>query len=101
MQMIQAYADAATVRSSKEQCKYMTLYGLIRAYVDSDTACVIQTTVEVQVWIIEARSLKVREMQEPQEHTQTQVSEERRQRVSQAKKMYNCYTEKNIVIVLK
>jgi len=45
-----------------------------------------QRTVEVQVRIIEARSLKVREMQEPQEYTQTQVSEERRQRVSQAKK---------------
>ena len=34
-------------------------------------------------------------MQEPQEYAQTQVSEERRQRVSQAKKRYNCYTEKN------
>jgi len=51
--------------------------------------------VEVQVWIIEKRSLKVREMQEPQEYAQTQVSEER---VSQAKKRY---TEKNIVIVLR
>jgi len=57
--------------------------------------------VEVQVWIIDERSLKVREMQEPQEYTQTQVSEERRQRVSQAEKRYNCYTEKNIVIVLR
>ena len=54
----------------------------------------------VQVWIIEEHSLKVRKMQEPQEYAQTQVSEERRQRVSQAKKRYNCYTE-NIVIVLR
>jgi len=54
----------------------------------------------VQVWIIEERSLKVREVQEPQEYAQTQVSEERRQRVSQAKERYNCYTE-NIVIVLR
>ena len=46
--------------------------------------------------LIEERSLKVREMQDPQEYAQTQVSEERRQRVSQAKKRYNCYTEKNI-----
>jgi len=38
-----------------------------------------------QVWIIEERSLKVMEMQEPQEYAQTQLSEERRQRVSQAK----------------
>ena len=60
----------------------------------------IQRTVEVQVWIIEEHSLKIREIQEPQEYTQTQVSEERRQRVLQAKKRYNCYTEKNIVIVL-
>ena len=37
----------------------------------------------------------MREMQEPQEYTQTQVSEERRQRVSQTKKRYNCYTENN------
>ena len=50
---------------------------------------------KVQVWIIEKRSLKVREMQEPQEYAQTQVSEER---VSQAKKRN---TEKNIVIVLR
>ena len=35
---------------------------------------------EVQVRIIEERSLKVREMQERQEYAQTQVSEERRQR---------------------
>ena len=56
---------------------------------------------EVQVFIIEERSLKVREMQEPQEYAQTQVSEERRQRVSQAKKSYNCYTEKNIEIILR
>ena len=48
-------------------------------------------------YAIEERSLKVRE---PQEYAQTQVSEERRQRVSQAKKRYNCYTE-NIVIVLR
>ena len=48
---------------------------------------------EVQVWIIEERSLKVMEMQEPQEYAQTQFSEERRQRVSQAKKRYNCYTD--------
>ena len=33
----------------------------------------IQRTVEVQVWIMEERSLKVREMQEPQEYAQTQV----------------------------
>ena len=46
------------------------------------------------------RSLKVREMQEPQEYSQTQVSEESRQRVSQAKTRYNCYTE-DIVIVLR
>jgi len=50
---------------------------------------------------IEECSLKVREMQEPQEYAQTQISEERRLRVSQAKKRYNCYTEKNIVIVLR
>ena len=50
----------------------------------------------MQVWIIEERFLKVREMQEPQEYAQTQVSEERRQKVSQAEKRYNCYTEKNI-----
>ena len=42
----------------------------------------------------------MREMQEPQEYAQTQILEERRQRVSQAKKRYNCYTE-NIVIVLR
>ena len=52
----------------------------------------IQRTVEVQVW----HSLNVRKMQEPQEYAQTQVLEERRQRVSQAEKRYNCYTEKNI-----
>jgi len=52
----------------------------------------------VQVWIVEERSLKVREIQEPQEYAQTQLLEERRQRVSQAEKRYNCYTEKNIVI---
>jgi len=56
--------------------------------------------VEVQVWIIEQCSLKVMEMQEPQEYAQTQFSEERKQRVSQAKKRYNCYTE-NIVIVMR
>jgi len=39
------------------------------------------------------------EMHEPQEYAQTHFSEERRQRVSQAKKRYNCYTEKNIVIL--
>jgi len=50
--------------------------------------------VEVQVWIIEERYRRVMEMQEPQEYAQTQFSEERRQRVSQAKKRYNCYTEK-------
>ena len=61
----------------------------------TDTAC---SSVEVQVWIIEERSLKVMEIQEPQEYAQTQVSEERRQRVSQAKKRYNCY-KKNIGIV--
>ena len=72
-------------------------YGLIRAYADSDTAC---SSVEVQVWIIEERSLKVMEMQEPQEYAQTQFLEERRQRVSQAKERYNCYTE-NIVIVMR
>ena len=33
------------------------------------------------------------EKQEPQEYAQTHFSEERRQRVSQAKKRYNCYTE--------
>ena len=49
-------------------------------------------------YTIEEHSLKVREMQE---YTQTQISEERRQRVLQAKKRYNCYTEKNIVIVLR
>ena len=49
---------------------------------------------------IEERSLKVMEMQEPQEYAQTQFSEERRQTVSQAKKRYNCCTE-NIVIVTK
>jgi len=70
MQMIWAYVDAVTACSSKEQWKYK--YGFIGEH-----------------------SLKVREMQEPQEYTQTQVSEERRQRVSQAKKRYNCYTEKN------
>ena len=32
-------------------------------------------------------------MQEPQGYAQTQFSEERKQRVSQAKKRYNCYTE--------
>jgi len=42
---------------------------------------------------IEECSLEVREMQEPQEYAQTQVSGERRQRVLQAKKRYNCYTE--------
>ena len=82
----------------KERCKYM--YGLIRACADSDTALFIQRTVEVQVSIIEERSFKVREIQEPQEYAQTEVSEERRQRVSQAKKRYNCYTE-NIVIVTR
>jgi len=65
--------------------------------VDSDTVC---SSVEVQVWIIEECSLKVMKMQEPQEYAQTQYSEERRQRVSQAKKRYNCYTE-NIVIVTR
>ena len=49
-------------------------------------------------YAIEERSLKVRE---PQEYAQTQVSEERRQRVSQAKKRYNCFTEKTRVIVLR
>ena len=34
------------------------------------------------------------EMQEPQGYAQTQFSEERKQRVSQAKKRYNCYTER-------
>ena len=52
-------------------------------------------------YTIEEHSLRVREMQEPQEYAQTQVSEERRQRVSQAKKRYNSYTEKNIVIALR
>jgi len=85
-QMIRAYVDAVTACSSKEWCKY--IYGLIRVYA---------RTVEVQVW----HSLKVREMQDPQEYAQTQVSEERRQRVSQAENRYNCYTEKNIVIVLR
>jgi len=51
-------------------------------------------------YTIEEHSFRVREMQEPQEYAQTQVSEERRQRVSQAKKRYNCYTE-NVVIVTK
>jgi len=60
----------------------------------------VPRTVEVQVWIIEERSLKVMEMQEPQEYAQTQFSEESRQRVSQAKKRYNCYPE-NIVIVMR
>ena len=60
----------------------------------------IPRTVEVQVWIIEERSLKVMEMQESQEYAQTQFSEERRQRVSQAKKRYNFCTE-NIVIVTR
>ena len=41
-------------------------------------------------------SLKLREIHEAQEYAQTQVSEERRQRDSQAKKRYNCY-KKNIV----
>ena len=50
---------------------------------------------------IKEHSLRVREMQEPQEYAQTQVSEDRRQRVSQAKKRYTCYTEKNIVIALR
>ena len=59
----------------------------------------IPRTVEVQVWIIEERSVKVMEMQEPQEYAQTQFSEER-QRVSQAKKRYNFCTE-NIVIVTR
>ena len=36
---------------------------------------------------------RVMEMQEPQGYAQTQFSEERKQRVSQAKKRYNCYTE--------
>ena len=40
------------------------------------------------------------EMQESQEYAQNQFSEERRQRVSQAKKRYNCYTE-SIVIVAR
>ena len=39
-------------------------------------------------------------MQEPQGYAQTQFSEESKQRVSQAKKRYNCYTE-SIVIVTK
>ena len=43
---------------------------------------------------------KYGEMQESQEYTQTQVSEKRRQRVSQATKRYNCYIEKNIVIFM-
>ena len=57
MQMIQVYVDAVTVFSSKERCKY--LHGMF-----------IQRTVELQVWIIEEHSLKVREMQEPQEYAQ-------------------------------
>ena len=65
-------------------------YGLIRAYADSDTAC---SSVKLQVWITEERYRRVMEMQEPQEYAQTQFSEERRQRVSQAKKRYNSYTE--------
>jgi len=39
--------------------------------------------------------LKLREMQEAQEYAQNQVSEERRQKDSQAKKRYNCF-KKNI-----
>ena len=58
-----------------------------------------RTVREVQVWIIE-HSLKVMEIQEPQEYAQTQFSEERRQRISHAKKRYHCYTE-NIVIVTR
>ena len=87
MQTILAYADAVMACSSKERCKY--LHGVF-----------IQRTVEVQVWVIEERSLKVRNARTPGIRP-TQVSEERRQRVLQAKKRYNCYTEKYIVIVLR
>ena len=45
-------------------------------------------------------SLKLREMQEAQEHAQTQVSEERRQRDLQAKIRHNFY-KKNLVIILR
>ena len=44
------------------------------------------SSVEMQVWITEERSLKVMEMQEPQEYAQTQFSEERRQRVRRLRK---------------
>jgi len=54
----------------------------------------IPRTVEVQVWIIEERCLKVMEMQEPQEYAQ--INHRRGDGVSQAKERYNCYTE-NIV----
>jgi len=76
------------VFSSKEWCKYKYMYGLIRTYADSDTAYSFK-----EQW-----KCKYGEMQEHQKYAQTQVSEIRRQRVSQAKKRYNCYTEKNIVL---
>ena len=47
---------------------------------------------------VRKHSLTLREMQDAQEYAQTQISEERKQRDSQAKKRYNCY-KKNIVIV--
>ena len=67
---------------------------MIQAYADSDTACSSKEQWKCKYGI----PLK---MQEPQEYAQTQVSEERRQRVWQTEKRYNCYTKKNIVIVLR
>ena len=58
--------------------------------------CIIRSAIRTCKRHRRMRSHQVK-MQEPQEYAQSQFSEERRQRVSQAKKRFNCYTE-NIVI---
>jgi len=65
-------------------CKYM--YGLIWVYLDSDTECSSK-----EQW--NECSLKVRECINLR--NMPKIRFQRRQRVSQAKKRYKCYTEKN------
>ena len=74
--IIWAYADSVTGCSSKERCKYKHMYGLIQVYADSDTVCLSNSGSASINYTIEGRSLEVREMQEPQEYAQSQVSEE-------------------------
>ena len=51
------------------------MYGLIQVYADSDTVCLSNSGSASINYTIEGRSLEVREMQEPQEYAQSQVSE--------------------------